>query len=225
MADAPDLSSFRTFITSVREVAQVRPHLRRITVAGGDLATYEPAGPDTFLYVLLPPPGKAELTIDQSFSWTEFYDMADDVRPVGAYYSQRAWRPESAELDLLFVLHGHDGPASAPARCSHVTSTSGPSAGSGCCSASSSTSATRRTVAPVGRASRMEAAAGSPVSSATSRYQSVSADGAHAVRGPHKATGSPGWARWAHADAGPSSPCSTKRRSSSADSGRQARWE
>lgn len=106
------LGAIRTFVTTVQEVEQVHPHLRRITVAGGDLATYAPAGPDTFLYVLLPPAGRSELTIDQSFTWAAYQEMPEEERPLGAYYTQRAWRPEVAELDLLFVLHGDEGAAS-----------------------------------------------------------------------------------------------------------------
>ena len=32
--------------------------------------------------------------------------MPPEEQPVGAYYTVRAWRPEVAELDMLFVLHG-----------------------------------------------------------------------------------------------------------------------
>jgi NADPH-dependent ferric siderophore reductase len=35
--------------------------------------------------------------------------MAPEDQPIGAYYTIRRWRPETAELDMLFVLHGHDG--------------------------------------------------------------------------------------------------------------------
>lgn len=107
------MTAIRTFITEVAAVEQVNPHLRRITFRGGDLATFSPLGPDTFLYVLLPPLGRTELTIDQSFSWENWEKMPEDERPVGAYYTLRAWRPEVAELDMLFVLHGDTGPASA----------------------------------------------------------------------------------------------------------------
>jgi NADPH-dependent ferric siderophore reductase len=109
---APLDDRIRTFLTEVVAVAEVHPHLRRITLGGGDLATFEPIGPDTFLYVLLPPPGRRELTIDRSFTWEACFQMADDVRPVGAYYTLRSWRPEAGEIDLLFVLHdtaGHAG--------------------------------------------------------------------------------------------------------------------
>lgn len=99
----------RTFLTQVVAVEDVHPHLRQITFGGADLAAFEPIGPDTFLYVLLPPPGRTELTIDQGFTWEACFRMGDDVRPVGAYYTLRRWRPEAAEVDLLFVLHPVDG--------------------------------------------------------------------------------------------------------------------
>jgi NADPH-dependent ferric siderophore reductase len=107
------LGAIRTFVTAVVAVADVHPHLRQITFGGGDLATFEPNGPDAFVYVLLPPPGRTELTVDQSFSWEEVPTMPADERPVGAYYTVRRWRPEAGELDALFVLHGDSGPASA----------------------------------------------------------------------------------------------------------------
>jgi NADPH-dependent ferric siderophore reductase len=106
------MSTIRTFLTSVSAVEVVHPHLRRITFAGGDLATFTPLGPDTFLYVLLPPPGRDTLTIDQSFTWEQHGRMPEEERPVGAYYTLRRWRPEAAELQMLFVLHDPAGPAS-----------------------------------------------------------------------------------------------------------------
>ena len=91
----------------------VHPHLRRITFRGGDLDTFAPLGPHTFLFVLLAPPGRTELGIDRSFTWDAWERMPADEQPVGAYYTVRAWRPEVAELDALFVLHAPAGPASA----------------------------------------------------------------------------------------------------------------
>lgn len=108
-----EMTSIRTFVTSVVAVEGIHPHLRQITFGGGDLATFAPAGPDTFLHLLLPPPGRAELTIDQSFTWSGYEEMPPADRPVGAYYTLRRWRPESQELDVLCVLHGDAGPASA----------------------------------------------------------------------------------------------------------------
>lgn len=104
--------TFRTFLTEVASVEDIHPHLRKVTFRGGDLRTFEPVGPDTFLYLLLPPPGRDALTIDQSFTWEAHATMADEDKPVGAYYTVRAWRPEAAELDILMVMHGDTGPAS-----------------------------------------------------------------------------------------------------------------
>jgi len=108
-----EVTGIRTFLTTVVAVEDVQPHLRRITFGGGDLTTFRPLGPDTFLYLLLPPPGRTELTIDQSFGWEAVADMAEDERPVGGYYTVREWRPGVAEMDVLMVLHGDAGHASA----------------------------------------------------------------------------------------------------------------
>lgn len=107
-------SGYRTFFTTVAAVADINPHLRQITFQGGGLADgFAPVGPDTYLYLLLPPPGRTELTIGPDFSWEGVRAMAPEDQPVGAYYTLRRWRPETAELDILMVLHGDTGPASA----------------------------------------------------------------------------------------------------------------
>lgn len=108
-----EMQEIRTMITTVSAVEDIGPHLRQITFKGGDLDTFTPFGPDTFLYVLLPPPGRTQLTIDQSFTWEAHGRMPEAERPVGAYYTLRRWRPETSELDAHFVLHGDEGPASA----------------------------------------------------------------------------------------------------------------
>lgn len=104
---------YRTFFTSVVAVEEVNANLRQITFGGGDLTTFAPVGPDTFLYLLLPPPGHTELSIDESFSWEAVREMDPELRPVGAYYTLRRWRPDVAEIDVLMVLHGDVGAASA----------------------------------------------------------------------------------------------------------------
>ena len=114
--EAAALAAIGTHLTEVVAVSDVHPHLRQITFGGGDLATtFDPLGPDCFFYVLLPPPGRTELGIDQTFTWEAHARMPVEDQPVGAYYTLRAWRPEKAELDIWMVLHGegdHAGPAS-----------------------------------------------------------------------------------------------------------------
>lgn len=111
--NAEELARTRTFVTTVAAVEDVHPHLRRVTFRGGDLTTFEPVGPDTFLYLLLSPPGRPDLAPDATFSWEATFAAPEEERPVGAYYTLRAWRPGVSELDFLMVLHGDSGPASA----------------------------------------------------------------------------------------------------------------
>jgi NADPH-dependent ferric siderophore reductase len=95
------LRAVRTFETGVAEVDDVHPRLRRVTLVGGDLPSFAPLGPDTFVYVM---PSASGVTA----TW--------DERPPGAYYTVRAWRPADAALDLLVVLHDSPGIVSSWAR-------------------------------------------------------------------------------------------------------------
>jgi NADPH-dependent ferric siderophore reductase len=108
-----EVARARTFLVEVVAVEDVHPHLRRITVAGPAVHRLEPAGPDAFVYVLVPPSGRTELGIDETFTWEAYADMPEGDRPVGAYYTVRRWRPDAGEVDLLAVLHGDAGPGSA----------------------------------------------------------------------------------------------------------------
>lgn len=108
-----EVARIRTFLTEVAEVTDLNPHLRQITFRGGDLTSFEPAGPDTFLFLLLPPPGRTELGIDQNFTWEAHARMEEADQPDGGYYTVRRWRPEVAELDVCIVLHGDAGHVSA----------------------------------------------------------------------------------------------------------------
>lgn len=95
----------KTFLTEVRAVSYPTPRFARVTFGGGDLEDYVSLGPAEFLYVLLPPPGRSELTVDREFAWEGLKSMPETERPRGAYYTIREHRPEKAELDLDFFLH------------------------------------------------------------------------------------------------------------------------
>ncbi|OWY61358.1 hypothetical protein B7486_64200, partial [cyanobacterium TDX16] len=109
---AAELQAARTFPVEVLDVEDVQPHLRRITVQGASLEAFEPKGPDTCFYVFIAPEGKP-LLVDADSTYESIVAMADEDRPLGAYYTLWDWRPEVLELDLLFVLHGDEGPLSA----------------------------------------------------------------------------------------------------------------
>jgi NADPH-dependent ferric siderophore reductase len=94
-----------TFVTTVASRTVLNRSFLQLTLRGGDLQTFRPKAPDQFVYVLAPPLGRRDLTIDASFTWTEWEAMPEAERPRGAYYSVRAWRPEVAEMDLIVVRH------------------------------------------------------------------------------------------------------------------------
>jgi NADPH-dependent ferric siderophore reductase len=107
--EAASLASIPTHITSAVATEMVTPHIKQITFGGGDLVNFQPVGPDQFMYVLAAASGQAELPIDSSFTWEWYDETPADDRPVGAYYTVRRWRRETAQLDIWFVLHGEGG--------------------------------------------------------------------------------------------------------------------
>ncbi len=102
------------------EVAGVRrltPHMSRVTFSG---ATLEDQAPDQYLKVFFPRPRQSEPVLPapldggEVYSWYKTYlAMPDDVRPPMRTYTVRALRPSVREVDIDFVLHGDEGPASA----------------------------------------------------------------------------------------------------------------
>ena len=99
----------QTFVTSVARIEQRAHPFTRVTFRGGDLVHFRPIGPDQFLYLLLPPAGRTDLTIDASFEWSQYQQMPERERPIGAYYTVRHYRANEAEIDVDIVRHGHDG--------------------------------------------------------------------------------------------------------------------
>ena len=99
----------KTFVTSVARIEQLAHPFTRVTFRGGDLEHFQSIGPDQFLYLLLPPAGQSDLTIDATFEWSQYQTMPESQRPIGAYYTVRHHRPDAAELDIDIVRHGHEG--------------------------------------------------------------------------------------------------------------------
>ncbi|MEV6908648.1 siderophore-interacting protein [Amycolatopsis sp. NPDC051071] len=100
----------------VAGVQRLTPHMSRVTFSG---ATLEDQAPDQYLKVFFPQPGQTEpvlpapLAGGEVYSWYKTYlAMPDDVRPPMRTYTVRALRPSAREVDIDFVLHGDEGPAS-----------------------------------------------------------------------------------------------------------------
>jgi NADPH-dependent ferric siderophore reductase len=87
----------------------ITPRMKRVTVGGDDLGCFESKGPDQFMYFLLPPPGMDQLTVGTDFNWVSYRRMDEALRPVGAYYTVRAHRPEVNEIDFDMLLHDDHG--------------------------------------------------------------------------------------------------------------------
>ena len=90
----------------------VTPHMMRITVGGEELEGFSTQGVAGHVRVLLPAPGQLEPVLPV---WgPNGPEYAEGVpRPTSRAYTPRRWDPQSRELDIDFVLHGDNGPASA----------------------------------------------------------------------------------------------------------------
>jgi NADPH-dependent ferric siderophore reductase len=106
--------TFDSVLVTVAAIDDLSPHLRRVTFVAPRLADVVPAGPDQRIKVLLTPPDGGDLVLPQGPEWyAEWCAMPADERFVMRTYTIRALRPAVAELDIEFVLHGVNGPASA----------------------------------------------------------------------------------------------------------------
>lgn len=101
-----------THVTTVAATERLGERFVRVTFAGG-LDGFRPAGPDQFVYLLVPPPGRTDLPIGTDFRWSQYDELPEEDRPLGAYYTVRHHRPALGELDCDIYLHEPAGVASA----------------------------------------------------------------------------------------------------------------
>lgn len=113
--ERPALAYHRARVTVVRPIT---PHMVRVTFEAATFRDVRPGAPDQYVKVFFPLPGQEAPVLPETgsdvMSWYRTYlAMPDDVRPPMRTYTVRAHRPEAAEIDVDFVLHGDTGPASA----------------------------------------------------------------------------------------------------------------
>lgn len=102
-------------------MAPLTPHFTRITLAGDELAHFGTRGLDQRIKLLMPLPGGRVtdfgLFDEPRPAMMEWYrrwrELADADRNALRTYTVRSVRPQAAEIDIDFVLHGSEGPASA----------------------------------------------------------------------------------------------------------------
>jgi NADPH-dependent ferric siderophore reductase len=105
----PATAEIPILLATVLGREQLHEGLVRITLGGGDIPGFVPAGPDQFIYVFVPKPGQASPNVDHAFTWDAWREMPEEERPTGRYYTVRRHDPAAGTLDIDCVLHG-DGP-------------------------------------------------------------------------------------------------------------------
>jgi NADPH-dependent ferric siderophore reductase len=105
---------FDSVLATVAAVDDLSPHLRRVTFVAPRIAEAVTAGPDQRIKVLLAPPDGSDIKLPSGPEWyPEWCAEPVEERFIMRTYTVRGLRPEVAELDIEFVLHGVNGPASA----------------------------------------------------------------------------------------------------------------
>ncbi|CAN5413883.1 siderophore-interacting protein [soil metagenome] len=97
----------------VLRTKRISPNFVRVTLGGDDLARFEYRGFDQWFRLALPITDATRFdnlpgTFDTR-GYVRFLMLPKSTRPVIRNYTVRAYRPESNELDIDFVVHGTDG--------------------------------------------------------------------------------------------------------------------
>ncbi|MDV6318995.1 siderophore-interacting protein [Chromohalobacter sp. HP20-39] len=109
---------YRLFDITLARRTQVSASLVRFTFTGPDVGHMETYAPDQRIKLFFP---KDSATLAPLFEiaklaehdWYGAYSSLPDAqRPYARTYTIRALRPEHSEVDIEFVLHGDNGPAS-----------------------------------------------------------------------------------------------------------------
>ena len=104
----------QTYFAEVVRTVPLTPRMRRITIGGGDMAEFVGVAADQFITLILPQPGQARPAVARGeLNWEAFRKLPDEIRPHARNYTVRHYRPELAEVDVDFVVHGDEGAASA----------------------------------------------------------------------------------------------------------------
>ena len=115
-AEVDDVAAqFRFFDARVTGSRRLGPTMVRITFGGEQLRAFASGGRDQSFSLFLPHPGQDAPVVPAGVGaeWFARWRETDPaVRAVMRSYTVRAQRPEQAEVDVDFALHGDAGPAS-----------------------------------------------------------------------------------------------------------------
>ena len=106
-------ASYRIFNVTLRRRIAVTPSLLRCVFTGPDVAHMKHEAPDQRIKLMFARPDGNTARLPVSDSWYQDYlALPRERRPFMRTYTLRALRREACELDVEFVLHGDNGPAS-----------------------------------------------------------------------------------------------------------------
>lgn len=110
----PPASPYRLFDVRLKAKAPLTPHLWRYTFEGEDVGEMATLAPDQRIKIFFPDPQGRPPALTHSPDWYARYKKQDPAgRPPMRTYTIRALRAAEREVDVDFVLHGDNGPASA----------------------------------------------------------------------------------------------------------------
>lgn len=110
----PPASPYKLFDVVLKAKAPVSPHLWRYTFTGPEVGEMASLSPDQRIKIFFPDAEGRAPTLVHSADWYARYKKMDPaIRPPMRTYTIRALRAAAAEVDVDFVLHGDNGPASA----------------------------------------------------------------------------------------------------------------
>lgn len=99
-------------LLEVVRATNITPHMRRVTLGGMELAGFPSGKQGSHVKLFLPRPGQNEPVLPTMGEQGPIWPAADQ-RPFVRTYTIRRFDAAAGELDLDFVLHGDNGPASA----------------------------------------------------------------------------------------------------------------
>lgn len=102
-------------LLEVVQVTELSPRMRRVTLGGEQIAGFPDGRQGSHVKVLFPRAGQDKPELPQLGPNGPQWPPAE-VRPYSRTYTIRRFNAARGELDLDFVLHEHDGPASQWAR-------------------------------------------------------------------------------------------------------------
>lgn len=103
---------FRFFEAQVARAQRLGPSMVRITFAGEQLREFVGGGRDQSLSLFLPHPGQRDPVVPTGAGegwYARWRSLPARERAVMRSYTARAHRPDQAEVDVDFVLHGMGG--------------------------------------------------------------------------------------------------------------------